>query len=145
MNFLVESWHKVITSSSAEAIIDHTKHKNLAVYQQIMGACFREFFRILKPGRWITVGILEFPGCGVEFDSINASRSRVRCGQCRCLDKQQRSFRSVTSPTAVKGRSLVISAYKPNGGFWSNASKKVEHPGGSLGLHEDSPPQFARG
>jgi hypothetical protein len=32
------------------------------------------------------------------------------------LDKKQRSFKSVTTPTAVK-QDLVISAYKPNGGF----------------------------
>ena len=32
------------------------------------------------------------------------------------LDKQQGSFKAVTTPTAVK-QDLVISAYKPNGGF----------------------------
>ncbi len=37
----------------------------------------------------------------------------VRCGRRYALDKQQGSYRQVTS-TAVK-QDLVISAYKPNG------------------------------
>jgi len=38
------------------------------------------------------------------------------------LDKQQRSFRSVTTTTAVK-QDLVISAYKPNGGLEERFAK----------------------
>ncbi len=40
------------------------------------------------------------------------------------LDKQQGSFKAVTTPTAVK-QDLVISAYKPNGGFEERFQKKV--------------------
>jgi hypothetical protein len=41
------------------------------------------------------------------------------------LDKQQRSFQSVTSPTAVK-QDLIISAYKPNGGLEERFAKRAE-------------------
>jgi hypothetical protein len=41
------------------------------------------------------------------------------------LDKKQRSFRSVTSTTAVK-QDLVISAYKPNGGLEDRFAKRGE-------------------
>ncbi len=44
------------------------------------------------------------------------------------LDKKQRSFRSVTSPTAVK-QDLVISAYKPNGGFENGSRRKPNEEG----------------
>ena len=41
------------------------------------------------------------------------------------LDKQQRSFKSVTTTTAVK-QDLVISAYKPNGGLEERFAKRGE-------------------
>ena len=50
-------------------------------------------------------------------------------GFCDCqllrLDKQQKSFQGVTTPTAVK-QDLVISAYKPNGGLEERFAKKGE-------------------
>jgi len=41
------------------------------------------------------------------------------------LDKQQGSFKAVTTPTAVK-QDLVISAYKPNGGFEARFQKEAQ-------------------
>lgn len=41
------------------------------------------------------------------------------------LDKQQGSFKAVTTPTAVK-QDLVISAYKPNGGFEERFQKEAQ-------------------
>jgi hypothetical protein len=41
------------------------------------------------------------------------------------LDKKQGSFKAVTTPTAVK-QDLVISAYKPNGGFEERFIQKAE-------------------
>ncbi|MBC7078120.1 MAG: DNA methylase, partial [Synergistales bacterium] len=40
------------------------------------------------------------------------------------LDKQQGSFKAVTTPTAVK-QDLIISAYKPNGGFEERFQKEA--------------------
>ena len=55
MNILVESWHRVFTNTKTEAIIDEPKGKGLPEYQQLMLDCFREYFRVLQPGRWMTV------------------------------------------------------------------------------------------
>ena len=41
------------------------------------------------------------------------------------LDKKQGSFKAVTTPTAVK-QDLVISAYKPNGGFEERFQKEAQ-------------------
>ncbi len=116
LNLVIESWHKVRTNTNTEAIIDPHKGKDLGEYQQLMLESFRAYYRALKPGRWITV----------EFSNSQASvwnaiqTTMQEAGFVRtsvmALDKQQRSFRSVTSPTAVK-QDLVISAYKPNGGL----------------------------
>ena len=115
LNHLVESWHRVFTRSETEAIVDRAKGKGLADYQRLMQRCFQAYYRVLKPGRWITV---------VFHNSRNAVWNAIQeamlaagfvVADVRTLDKQQGSYRQVTS-TAVK-QDLVISAYKPNGGL----------------------------
>lgn len=115
LNFLVESWHRVITNPKPEAIIDRFKKKGLPEYQGLMQQCFEEYCRVLKPGRWMTV---------VFHNSRNAVWNAIQeamlgagfvVADVRTLDKQQGSYRQVTS-TAVK-QDLVISAYKPNSGL----------------------------
>ena len=115
LNFLVESWHGVLTNAAPEAIIDRFKQKGLHDYQRLMQRCFEEYQRVLKPGRWITV---------VFHNSRNAVWTAIQeamlaagfvVADVRTMDKQQGSYRQVTS-TAVK-QDLVISAYKPNDGL----------------------------
>jgi hypothetical protein len=115
LNFLVESWHRVFTNAESEAIVDRAKKKTLTDYQRLMQKCFEEYYRVLKPGRWMTV---------VFHNSRNAVWNAIQeamlaagfvVADVRTMDKQQGSYRQVTS-TAVK-QDLVISAYKPNGGL----------------------------
>ena len=115
LNFLVESWHGVLTNAVPEAIVDRFKKKSLPEYQRLMQRCFEEYSRVLKPGRWITV---------VFHNSKNAVWTAIQeamlaagfvVADVRTMDKQQGSYRQVTS-TAVK-QDLVISAYKPNDGL----------------------------
>jgi hypothetical protein len=115
LNYLVESWHRVQTNTEPEAIIDQAKDKTLTDYQHLMQQCFEEYYRVLKPGRWMTV---------VFHNSRNAVWNAIQeamlaagfvVADVRTLDKQQGSYRQVTS-TAVK-QDLVISAYKPDGGL----------------------------
>ena len=115
LNFLVESWHGVLTNAAPEAIVDRFKNKGLPEYQGLMQRCFEEYRRVLKPGRWITV---------VFHNSRNAVWTAIQeamlaagfvVADVRTMDKQQGSYRQVTS-TAVK-QDLVISAYKPNDGL----------------------------
>ncbi len=115
LNFLVESWHRVLTASRPEAIIDRAKGKTITDYQRLMQRCFAEYCRVLKPGRWMTV---------VFHNSRSAVWNAIQeamlaagfvVADVRTLDKQQGSYRQVTS-TAVK-QDLVISAYKPNNGL----------------------------
>ena len=115
LNFLVESWHGVLTNAAPEAIVDRFKRKGLPEYQRLMQRCFEEYQRVLKPGRWITV---------VFHNSRNAVWTAIQeamlaagfvVADVRTMDKQQGSYRQVTS-TAVK-QDLVISAYKPNDGL----------------------------
>ena len=116
LNFLWESWLKVKTNNEPEAIENSTQGKGLDEYRQLMTGCFREAYRVLKPGRWMTV---EFSNTKASvWNSIQTALSDAGfvIANVSALDKKQGSFKSVTTPTAVK-QDLVISAYKPNGGF----------------------------
>jgi 16S rRNA G966 N2-methylase RsmD/predicted RNA-binding Zn-ribbon protein involved in translation (DUF1610 family) len=111
LNFLVESWHRAKTNAGPEAVVDAAKGKGLPEYQHLMQRCFEEYHRVLKPGRWMTV---------VFRNSKNAVWNAIQeamlaagfvVADVRTLDKQQGSYRQVTS-TAVK-QDLIISAYRP--------------------------------
>jgi DNA modification methylase/transcription initiation factor IIE alpha subunit len=125
MNILVESWHRVFTNTKPEAIIDEPKGKGLGEYQQLMLDCFREYFRVLKPGRWMTVEFSNSQASVWNAIQTTLQEAGFVVANVAALDKQQRSFRSVTSPTAVK-QDLVISAYKPNGGLEDRFAKRGE-------------------
>ena len=111
LNICYESWLGVSSSPKSEAIVDAFKGKELTDYQSLMRACFSEYARVLKPGRWMTI---------VFSNSSNAVWRAIQealgtagfiVADVRTLDKQQGSYRQVTS-TAMK-QDLVISAYKP--------------------------------
>jgi 16S rRNA G966 N2-methylase RsmD len=109
---VVEHWHRVLTNVSEEAILDTFRHKGLPEYTGLMTACFREFYRVLKPGRWMTV---EFSNSSnsvwLGIQQALASVGFV-VADTSIFDKEVLSYRQVTATNAVK-RDLIISAYKP--------------------------------
>jgi len=115
LNFLVESWYGVLSNANAEAIVDKAKKKGLLEYQELMRRCFAEYYRVLMPGRWIT--IVFHNSRNAVWNAIQEALQNVGfvVADVRTLDKQQGSYRQVTS-MATK-QDLVISAYKANGGL----------------------------
>ncbi len=55
LNFLWESWLKVKTNNKDEAIINEKHDKQIFEYRKLMEFSFANFYRALKPGKWITV------------------------------------------------------------------------------------------
>jgi 16S rRNA G966 N2-methylase RsmD len=108
-----EGWIKVHTNNKEEAIINPVQRKTLFEYQNLMNRSFKELYRILKPGKWITIEFSNTSASvwnsiqnalqGVGFVVVNVS----------ALDKKQGSFKAVTTTTAVK-QDLVITCYKPS-------------------------------
>lgn len=125
LNCLWEAWLKVFTDNGSEAIENTVQRKGLDEYRQIMTACFHDAYRVLKPGRWMTV---EFSNTKASvWNSIQTALTEAGfiVANVSALDKQQNSFKAVTTPTAVK-QDLVISAYKPNGGFEERFQNEAE-------------------
>lgn len=116
LNSIWESWLGVWTNNKAEAIENETQGKGSAEYRALMVKCLSEAYRLLKPGRWLTV----------EFSNTSASVwNGIQSAICEAgfvvstvsaLDKKQGSFKAQTTPTAVK-QDLVITAYKPDENF----------------------------
>jgi hypothetical protein len=116
LNFLWEAWLKVFTNNKPETIENKVQGKGPMEYQQLMTRCFQEYYRVLKPGRWMTV---EFHNS--QNRVWNAIQEALQAAgfvvaDVRTIDKKQGTFNQMTTAGAVK-QDLVISAYKPNGGL----------------------------
>lgn len=116
LNFIWEAWLKVFTNQKPEAIINAVQGKGLLEYQSLMTQCFTECYRILKPGRWMTVEFHNSQNSVWNAIQESLQRSGFIIADVRTLDKQQGSFKQVTTTSAVK-QDLVISAYKPKESF----------------------------
>lgn len=113
LNMLIEAWHRVRTNATREAIIDQAKAKGLQEYQDLMRESFREYYRVLKPGRWMTVVFHNSHNSVWNAIQEAMSSAGFVVADVRTLDKQQTSYRQATALTAVK-QDLVISAYRPS-------------------------------
>ncbi|MHB8252662.1 MAG: DNA methyltransferase [Acidiferrobacter sp.] len=121
LNFLVESWHRLLSQAKLDAIVDRSKQnrsaqKSVDDYRRLMSACFSEYYRVLKPGRWMTVVFSNTRAAVWNSLQTALQEAGFVVANVSALDKMQGSFKSVTTTVAVK-QDLVISAYKPNGGL----------------------------
>lgn len=113
LNFLLESWLKITTNNSSEAIANKTQDKGIIDYLRIMSRCFDEYFRILKPGHWMTV---EFSNTS---DSVwNAIQTALQqsgfiISSISDLDKGRGGLHGIVGVTAVD-QDLAISCFKPS-------------------------------
>ena len=118
LSSLWEAWLRVSTNNGDEAIVSAAQNKGATEYSNIMTQCFKEYYRVLKPNRWITV----------EFhNSQNAVWYAIQqalavagfvIADVRVLDKQKGTIKQLINTSSVQ-QDLVISAYKPTEKFVS--------------------------
>ncbi|MDY0276370.1 MAG: DNA methyltransferase [Desulfomicrobium sp.] len=125
LSFNWESWLNILTNNNAEAIENSVQGKGINEYRQLMTACFKEAYRLLKPGRWMTVEFSNTKSSVWNSIQVALTEAGFIVASVSALDKKQGSFKAVTTPTAVK-QDLVISAYKPNGGFEERFQKEAQ-------------------
>ncbi len=128
LNTLVEGWIGIHTDPRREAVVNQVRGKSLADYRRLMLMAFREYFRVLKPGRWITV----------EFhNSLNAvwiaiqealSEAGFVVADVRVLDKKKGTTKQLSYGSTVK-QDLAISAYKPRDEVEEQARLRANHDG----------------
>lgn len=116
LNSIQEGWLGVSTCQKFEAIEDKPQRKSLKEYHQLMSKCFSTAYKVLKPGRWMTV---EFSNTSAGvWNTIQTAlqESGFIVANVSALDKKRGGVNAIVGNTAVK-QDLAISAYKPNGGF----------------------------
>lgn len=122
LNTLWEPWLGVVTNIKEEAIENSVQGKKLDDYRKLMRSAFTECYRLLKPGRWVTI---EFSNTKASvWNTIQSALTDAGfvVANVSALDKKQGSFKAYTSPTAVK-QDLVITAYKPIDTFETSRDK----------------------
>jgi DNA-directed RNA polymerase subunit RPC12/RpoP len=112
LNFLWEAWLGQFTDNKEEAIINETQGKGLQEYKELMTKCFKEIYRVLKPGRWMTMVFHNSDGKVWQAIQDGLAEAGFVIGMIGTFDKQQRSFKQVTSTGAV-GYDVVVNCYKP--------------------------------
>jgi hypothetical protein len=124
LNFIWESWLRVFTNNQTEAVMNKEQHKGLVEYQRLMQSCFDEFYRVLKPGRWMTIEFHNSQNSVWNAIQEALQRAGFVIADVRVLDKQQMGFNGVNAAGAVK-QDLIISAYKANGNLEENFRLKA--------------------
>ncbi len=112
VNFLWETLIGVFTAQNEEAVCSKIQEKDIAEYQKLMRDCFVELYRVLKPGRWMTVEFSNTKAAVWNAIQTSLQEAGFVVANVSALDKKQGSFKAVTTTVAVK-QDLVISAYKP--------------------------------
>ena len=116
LNTLIEAWLGVRTDSGPEAIVNDVQQKGLIEYQDLMRQAFREFNRVLKPGRWTTVEFHNSRNAVWVAIQQALAEAGFIIADVRILDKKKGTTKQLSYGSTVK-QDLVISAYKPNGGL----------------------------
>lgn len=116
LNYLWEAWMQCTTNSATEAIVNEAVGKQLADYQSMMCECFGECYRVLKPGRWMTVEFHNSKNSVWNAIQEALQRAGFVIADVRTLDKKQGTFKQINSTSAVK-QDLVITVYKPRDSF----------------------------
>jgi len=113
LNQRAEAWLRVSTQMLPEAVISDSQHKDLLTYESIMTKCFKTYYRILKPGRWMTV---EFHNSrNSVWNAIQQSLSLAGfvVADVRTLDKQKGTTNQLFYSSGAVKQDLVITSYKP--------------------------------
>lgn len=122
-----EAWLRVDTNNKQEAIMNDVQHKGLAEYQDLMTSCFKEYYRVLKPNRWITVEFHNSKNSVWNAIQESLQKSGFIISDVRTLDKKQQSFKQINFASSVQ-QDLVISAYKPEEQFRREIINKAGSP-----------------
>ncbi len=129
LNFFWEAWLRILTNRNPEAVMDKGRARTLGDYQALMTAAFRELYRVIKPGRWMTV---EFHNSQNRvWNAIQEAMLRAGfvVADVRTLDKQQETYKQ--SIQKLVKADLVISAYKPTASFEHSFQREAGTPEGA--------------
>ncbi len=114
LNLPLESFLKVRSSGGDDIVVNEVVGKDYYSYTKAISKVFKEYFRVLKPSRWMTV----------EFHNSKASvwnaiqeaigSSGFVIANVTTLDKKQKTIHQDFNVGGTVDKDLIISAYKPS-------------------------------
>ena len=114
LNLPLESFLKVKSCGQQDIVVNQAVGKDHFTYTNMIQKVFQEYYRVLKPSRWITV----------EFHNSKASvwnaiqeaitKSGFVIANVATLDKKQKTIHQDFNVGGTVDKDLIISAYKPN-------------------------------
>ena len=115
LNFLWEAWLRVFTNIKQETIVSKTWKKDLRAYTEMMTTCLQGVYRLLKPGRWVTVEFHNSKNAVWTAIQEALGKAGFIIADIRILDKGMLTKKQLNANAVNKD--LIISAYKPNEGL----------------------------
>jgi DNA modification methylase len=115
LNFLWEAWLSVYSNAQRDVVVSGKQGKSLLVYTDMMAACLEQVYRVLKPGRWVTVEFHNSKNAVWTAIQESLGRAGFIIADVSVLDKGMKTKKQLHAQAVDKD--LVISAYKPNGGL----------------------------
>lgn len=128
LNYFWESWLKVLTARDPEAVMDKGRNRTLADYEKLMYSAFTELYRVIRPGRWITVEFHNSQNSVWNAIQLSMQQAGFVVADVRTLDKQQETYKQ--SVQNLVKQDLIITAYKPNGKLEENFNLKAGNEDG---------------
>lgn len=113
VNFIWEYWLGARTDASADATINPGQGKEMSHYSETLNACYAEFYRVLKPGRWITTEFHNSQNSVWMAIQEALGRAGFVVADVRALDKGSSHTIHQDSKLNTTKVDLVISAYRP--------------------------------
>lgn len=116
LNYFSEFWLNVKTNNQEEAIENKSQNKSIFEYQNLMLDSFREYFRVLKNGNWMTVIFSNTSAAIWNTIQYSINSAGFVIASVHALNKGKGGLKALIGPTAVN-QDLVISCYKPSSEF----------------------------
>ncbi|GAB7057887.1 MULTISPECIES: DNA methyltransferase [unclassified Paenibacillus] len=123
LNSIQEGWLKVFTNRETEAIEDKFQKKTLQEYFSLMKQSFSSAYKLLKPGRWMTVEFSNTSAAVWNVIQTALQEAGFIVANVSTLDKKRGGLNAIVGTTAVN-QDLAISAYKPKSQFIEKINKE---------------------
>lgn len=124
LNFIMEEWLRIHTDTHPEAIINNKQEKRVDEYNDLMLKAFQEYYKVLKPNRWLTVVFHNSQSKVWTAIQEAITKAGFIISSVSVLDKKKGTTKQLSYNGAVKN-DLVISAFKPKNDFTNKLVDKL--------------------
>jgi len=125
LSFMWEAWLDCFTNAENEAIQSRVHGKGLDDYRGLMKRCFAEYYRVLRPGRWMTVEFSNTKAAVWNAIQTALEQAGFVVANVGILSKGRGGLNAIVGRTAVN-QDLAVSCYKPSGGASGSAVEQED-------------------